>query len=241
LRRMQILILGASSNVGTALAEAFASGNTLILTGRNAVRLEAAAGICRTAGSANVKLVTADLARDLHPLFEELQRHPIDLIIDAASASSSKRDGEISADAFDSLVAADFLSKVQLLQRICQNQAAAPAVIFISTVLTLVKSPGRTVYTALKGLYETYLIKLGAARPGFYLLIVYIGIVIENKGDYEKPRRLASAVAKAFLDRRRSLLFGMSGRIYVGLFYVQPMIFNLLTLIQRKVRKLIAN
>jgi short-subunit dehydrogenase len=235
---MLILVLGASSYIGAALAEAFCLDNSLILVGRNVDRLITAANKCKASGAAQVAYVEEDFSLGVNSLLQAIEGKQVDLIIDAASASSSKRDSEIKWSEMSSLISADFLSRTKIMEHILQRQGTAPAVIFISTVLTLVKSPGRSVYTALKGLYETYLNKLKHNRPDFNLLIVYVGTVIDATKASNKPEQLALAVAKAFSNKREKLFFGLGGMFFLALFYLQPVIFYLVTLTQRKIRKL---
>ncbi|MCX7144221.1 MAG: SDR family NAD(P)-dependent oxidoreductase [Proteobacteria bacterium] len=235
---MNILILGASSFVGTALAQAYSPRNDLILVGRNFAKLVTAKNACSDAGVASIILIEEDYSLGTDLTLKAIEEKRIDLIIDAASASSSKKDSEIERTQMSDLVSADFLSRMRILDYILRTQNTIPAVIFISTVLTLVKSPGRTVYTALKGLYEIYLHRLKCDRSDFRLLIVHVGTVIDTKIASDKPAQLASAVIKAFDNRKERLLFGLSGRLILALFYVQPGIFYLVTLMQRKIRQL---
>jgi short-subunit dehydrogenase len=232
----RILVLGASSQIGSCLARAFAADSELFLAGRDAGRLNAAAEACRGAGATGVAILTGDLGQGGATLLAALSGQPIDLVIDAASACSSARDAEIDGQAMRELVTADFSSRTELFEGILRGQPSAPAVIYISTALTLVRSPGRTVYTALKSLYEVYLRKLGERRPDFRLLVVRVGTVVETRRASGKPEKLANAVRKAFADRRENLFFGGSGVLLVGLFYLQPVVFHLVTFAQRKAR-----
>ena len=77
-----ILITGASSGIGAALAELYAEpGRTLALTGRDQARLEAVATRCRARG-ADVQAVPLDI-RDAGAvaawIAETDHRQPIDL------------------------------------------------------------------------------------------------------------------------------------------------------------------
>jgi hypothetical protein len=119
--------------------------------------------------------------------------------------------------------------------------SSPPAVIFISTVLTLLKSPGRVIYTALKAIYETYLLKWKGSFPGNRLLIVYVGTVISRTSESAKPMKLASAVARAFQKKKQTMVFGTSGRFYMALYYAQPLLFGVFSLTQRKIRGLLTN
>jgi NADP-dependent 3-hydroxy acid dehydrogenase YdfG len=235
---MLILVLGASSSVGAALSEVFSRGNSLILTGRNPGKLNAAACKCRDAGAVHVRYVEQDLALGVGAILEAIKGNQIDLVIDAASASSSLRDPEIESKDIAGYVSADVLSRTVLMDHILINQGVAPAMIFISTILTLVKSPGRVIYTALKEIYESYLLKLKRGRPDFRLLIAYVGAVIDTERETPKPRKLASAVFEAFKKRRKKLIFGASGIALLILFYFQPVLYYCVNVTQRKIREI---
>ena len=85
-----ILITGASSGIGAALAEAYAAEDmTLILTGRDLTRLDAVAARCRDAG-ATVRHATIDVTeRDFMArwLVDVDALTPIDLVIANAGIS----------------------------------------------------------------------------------------------------------------------------------------------------------
>jgi len=130
----------------------------------------------------------------------------------------------------------DLLSRIALFDHILLNQASAPAVIFISTILTLIKSPGRTIYTSLKQLQEIYLQKLRDDRPEIQLLIVNVGTVIDPRETSGKSDRLATAVFLAHRAKRRKLLYGPSGLFLLVMFYCQPVIFFGFNAMQRRVR-----
>src|ERR1017187_2969678 len=222
---MHILVLGASSYVGAALAEAFSPNNGLILVGRDVDRLIMATKICKNSGAAQVAYIEQDLGQGVSAVLQAIEGKRIDLVIDAASASSRYRDTEIEPSDIPRYVYADFLSRTEIMDHVLRNQDSAPAMIFISTVLTLVKSPGRRIYTALKALNETHLTKIKNSRPDFYLLIVYVGAVIDPRHETRKPKELASAVFPAFANKNESLFFGLSGIFLLILFYLQPLLY----------------
>ena len=236
---MRILVLGASSSVGAALSEVFSRGNSLILTGRDSGKLNAAVCKCRDAGAGDVRYVEQDLALGVSAILEAIKGNQIDLVIDAASACSNLRDPEIEAKDIAGYVSADVLSRMVLMDHLLTNQGVAPAMIFISTILTLVKSPGRVVYTALKEIYESYLVKLKRGQPDFNLLIAYVGTVIDTERETPKPGKLASAIFEAFQKKRKKLIFGFSGKILLILFYFQPVLFYFITVTQRKIRQIL--
>ena len=174
-----------------------------------------------------------------YAVLQAIEGRQVDLVIDAASASSRYRDAEIEAQDIPRYVSADFLSRTAILDHLLRTQAIAPAMILISTILTLIKSPGRTIYTAFKALHETYLTKIKNSRPGFNLMIVYVGTVIDTRSETNKPRKLASAVFRAFTKRKEKLFFGVGGIFLLVLFYFQPVLFYAVTVAQRKIRRLL--
>jgi len=86
-----ILITGASSGIGEALAYAYcAPGVTLSLSGRNAARLEAVAAACRARGAVAHATVLDVIDRDATAAWISArdQAQPLDLVIANAGVSS---------------------------------------------------------------------------------------------------------------------------------------------------------
>jgi short-subunit dehydrogenase len=93
-----ILISGASSGIGTALAKAYAPGNRLLLWGRDRVRLDAVAAECRACG-ADVATEAFDLT-DLAALRAALKAAgPVDIAIFNAGLGGSLPHDRIAQDA----------------------------------------------------------------------------------------------------------------------------------------------
>ena len=98
-RRFQsILITGASSGIGAALAEAYAApGVSLFLCGRDPARLEEIRDICLAAGAARVEVQALDVT-DRRAMEEWVIRadsdHPLDLVIANAGVSGDTSGGE---------------------------------------------------------------------------------------------------------------------------------------------------
>jgi len=234
---MQILVLGASSHIGRALAQAFARGNRLILVGRNAEKLRQVQQACQGGGAAQTNCIEVDLAFELDTLYTAIAGTTIDLVIDASAAASRRRDGEIVPHELSNLVTADVLAKMKMVGWIIQRQKAPPAVILISTVLTLVMSPDRIVYTSLKRLTEAYYAALRRAHTDMRVLIVHVGTLVETERETPKAVKLAQAVLTAHRLGRQTLLYGLSGWLYLSLFYFQPLLFLIASKVQRALRK----
>ncbi|CAO3420506.1 SDR family NAD(P)-dependent oxidoreductase [Azospirillum doebereinerae] len=96
-----IVITGASSGIGEALALAYAApGVTLALTGRDAARLEAVAGRCRAAGATVTAglLDSADRAALAAWLAAVDSETPVDLVVANAGMSAGTGGGVESED-----------------------------------------------------------------------------------------------------------------------------------------------
>jgi short-subunit dehydrogenase len=95
----RLLITGASSGIGRALALAYAAeGASLCLMGRDEARLEAAAEACRAAGAAEVDTALADV-RDrevMAQLIEAAQsERPIDILVANAGVATGLSPGQV--------------------------------------------------------------------------------------------------------------------------------------------------
>jgi short-subunit dehydrogenase len=113
-----ILITGASSGIGEALALAYAgAGVRLVLTGRDAARLDAAARACSARGAA-VTAVAIDVA-DRAAMDALLTRSddavPFDLVIANAGISAGTGGGDESAAQLDALTQVNVLGVINTL------------------------------------------------------------------------------------------------------------------------------
>ncbi len=97
----RILITGASSGIGAALACHYArTGVSLIIVGRNAERLEAVARDCRASGAA-VEIVRLD-TRDRDATGALVRRAdaaaPLDLVIANAAVNGGNQEGQVESE-----------------------------------------------------------------------------------------------------------------------------------------------
>jgi NADP-dependent 3-hydroxy acid dehydrogenase YdfG len=91
-----ILITGASSGIGAALARHYAApGVRLVLQGRDAARLETVAADCRAAGAevANAIFDVTDRAAAAAAIGQADAARPLDLVIANAGIGSGTGDG----------------------------------------------------------------------------------------------------------------------------------------------------
>ena len=96
-----LLITGASSGIGEALAHAYAApGIHLFLTGRDETRLQAVAEACQASGAvATTALVDVADRQAMTDWTAEIEsRRPLDLVIANAGISAGTGDGEESED-----------------------------------------------------------------------------------------------------------------------------------------------
>lgn len=230
---MNVLILGASSQLGRAVAVRFSSGNALTLQGRNAENLYETGRLCSDAGAAAVETIVVDLAEEGNTLMERLGGARFDLVVNLVASTSRVKDSEFSPENLAGYLMSDLLVPVRLVQALAERHMLK--VIFVSTVLASVKSPDRALYGSLKALQELCLGKLVSGNGG--LLVVQVGKVIPHDRASEEHVRLANAIYEAHVRNRAVLHYGLSGRIYRLLFLAQPMLFSAVVRLQRLLRE----
>lgn len=234
-----ILILGATSPIGAALSEQFSEGNRIVLSGRNQERLSSIADRCAKAHAISVMIAAADLAQTIQPIIDANSEWPIDLIVDAASAASGAsrvRDRDVAPEAMCSIIQADILSHLDLYQKLAQVNGKHPDVVFVSTVLSIVKTPEREIYSAAKRLVEIYLEKIDAARTNTRILIFRVGKLIDPKRDSSKAKAMAKTIQNCLTIGKFKVMYGISGRILMGLNLLHPVVLNSAVRIQRALR-----
>lgn len=231
-----ILILGATSPIGAALSEQFSNGNRIVLSARNQARLSSVADRCVKAGAIAVRIAAADLTQTIQPIMEVNSEWLIDLIIDAASAASGAsrvRDHDVAPNAMQGIIQADVLAHLDLYQQLAQLNGRHPDVVFISTVLAIVRTPGREIYSAAKRLIEIYLEKIATAKPDVRVFIFRIGKLIDSERDTLEAKVVADVVKHRLAAGDVVAIFGISGRILLLLNSFHPAVLNFAVKIHR--------
>lgn len=214
-----VLITGASGGIGAALARSFAGpGRTLILHGRDAVRLETIAQACKAQG-ARVETLTFDV-RDAGATIEQLQnlsqREAIDLAIVNAGVTHAIGGGEI----FESFTTAHEVLAVNLEGALATVAGVLPEMVrrrsgqiaLVSSLAAYVGLPRTPAYCASKAALKTYgeSLRLRLASRGVAVSVVLPGFVRTAMTDRVKgpkpaiipPERAAHLIRRG-LERNR--------------------------------------
>jgi short-subunit dehydrogenase len=234
---MNVLVLGASSEIGSQLAAAFAPGNAVLLAGREETKLSHAGRLCTAAGATRVTQLVSDLRTELAPLVHEAIAWEPDLIINAACSTSRLRDREIPVGALGACIATDLLAPVELVRSVlAARRGRNVGVIFVSTILAQISSPRRQVYSSLKVLHEWALKELAATDASMRVLVVRVATIFPVDRPSRQAQHMAKAVRQAFERGKQVISFGASGRVLRWLYYAQPLIFRVVMEAQSRLR-----
>jgi len=157
---MRIVITGASSGLGAALALHYAtSENQLVLIARREDRLEAVAHGCRDKG-AEVETIVADV-NDFSRVKEigiHLSEKPIDRIILNAGMSVGHNGGVTPFEDFERLFKTNFLSVHALLEPMIPKliEQKSAEIVFISSLASLLTMPTSIAYSSSKRALNAY-------------------------------------------------------------------------------------
>ncbi len=157
---MKIVITGASSGLGEALALHYASNaHQLVLIARREDRLRDVAGRCRDKGS-EVETIIADV-NDFERMREvgsELAKKPIDRIILNAGVSVGHSGGVTPFEDFERLFKTNFLSVHALLEPIIPKliEQKRGEIVFISSLASLFTMPTSIAYSSSKRALNAY-------------------------------------------------------------------------------------
>ena len=157
---MKIVITGASSGLGEALALHYASGeNQLVLIARREDRLNDVAQQCRAKG-AEVETIIADVNdfTQMREIGAELARGQIDRIIFNAGVSIGHGGGVTPFEDFERVFKTNFLSVHALLEPIIPKliEQKSGEVVFISSLASLLTMPTSIAYSSSKRALNAY-------------------------------------------------------------------------------------
>jgi short-subunit dehydrogenase len=223
-RFKNILITGASSGIGEALALFYAaSGVRLLLTGRDAARLDAVAAQCRALGAQVETCLICVTQRDAFSqwLLARDDEAPIDLVIANAGISGGTGDAangawiESEYRIFDVNVQGVLHTVLPLVPRLMARRAGQVAI--MSSLASFSGWPGAPAYSASKAAVRVYGESLrGALAPyGVGVSVVCPGFVasrITAANDFKMPffmsaDRAAGIIARGLAGNRARIAF----------------------------------
>jgi len=229
-----IIITGASSGIGRALALHYAVGSPALgLLGRNQGRLDAVADEARVLG-ADVRAACLDVRRrtELRSWLEEYDKSaPIDLLIANAGVMAGTRAGELvePSDAAHALVETNVLGVLNTVQPLLPAMIARGRgqVAIIGSIAAFSPVPDAPSYSASKAAVLNYGLSLRAllSRHGVGVSVICLGYVdtpMMRREAGPKPfkmeaDRAAVLIARGIARNRATVvipvLFGMMARI----------------------------
>lgn len=235
---MNVLVLGATSNIGQALAVKFCPQNSIIIVGRDSKRLDDLQVKCLSNAALDVIPINIDLQIDSKVLLDRLNDFKIDLVINALSATSRLRDFQmhLNSTTLNDYWNVDVLIPIQIIE-VCKEKSENLSVIFISSVLSLIEVPDRKIYKTFKNIYEVYLNSIGNGSVKH--LIVHIGKVFDYDLDStsEKLITFARFVEESYENNKASIIYGIEGKILNCSYKISPFLLKILHKLQRKLRK----
>lgn len=169
LKDKQVLITGASSGIGAAIAREFARmGADLLLLARNRERLESVASECRMLGAGEVRLVEADTTdyAAIDSFAATLERH-IDYLVLNAGISQRSLAVETAEDVDRKVMEVDFFAPVHLTKALyaAGKWDKTTHIAATSSISGLFGFPQRSAYCAakhaIKGFYEALRLETG--------------------------------------------------------------------------------
>lgn len=209
-REQTILITGATGLVGGGLARCFAAdGHPLVLTGRDAGKLDAIAGQYNGA-----KAYPADLAdaESLERLVMQMQADGIvpDVLINNAADVTSKPLLDSSLDEIDHLIRVNVTGTLQLCRILGREMAmrGSGAIVNISSLAGYKPNPAQTVYSISKGALNSASEALRAELGCFGVHIVNVALMGVGEGPGRIPvETVAQRIARAIQHREPEIFF----------------------------------
>ena len=227
---MKILVLGASSTIGSSIVKSFAKDNKLFLLSTKREKLETLKKEALALGCQSVKIVEADLQSPI--IVTDLISESIDMIINVACASSSLKNNNIEPHRHQYYTDVDLTSPLILLEHFLehshtQGKGARLHYIFINTILTKIQSPDYSIYYSYKILQQEYM-RSFQRKYGENLktINVIVGTQIERDKESKKTINLAKKIKLAIEKNKSEFIFGFEGKLIYMLYRISPLLSN---------------
>jgi short-subunit dehydrogenase len=234
---MKILVLGASSTIGSSIVKSFAKDNKLFLLSTKREKLETLNKEVLALGCQSVKIVEADLQSPI--IVTNLISESIDMIINVACASSSLKNYNIKPHNHKYYTNVDLSNPLLILEHFLeekskQGQNKQLYYIFINTILSKIQSPDYSIYYSYKTLHQEYMngfkIKYGNILKS---INVIVGTQIDRFKETKKTIDLANRIKLAIKRNESEFIFGFEGELIYILYRVSPFLSNGLIYIKR--------
>ncbi len=226
MRYGSVLITGASSGIGAALAIACADKDVrLHLSGRDSARLEAVGATCREAG-ADVGTRVLDVTDRAATAAWVAGAGPLDLVVANAGISAGTHLGGLeSATQVRAILATNVDGVLNTMLPALEAMAAQPAgadgvrgrIAVIASIAAFVPAPGAGAYCASKAAIDTFTVATaaGAAQAGVRLTSVcpgYIRTAMTADNPFAMPGlmeadRAAAIILRGIAAGRRRVVF----------------------------------
>lgn len=218
-----ILITGASSGIGAALAKAYATTDArLFLTGRNEQRLSEIAKQCALLGAAvEQKMIDVVNHEELRAWVSAIDNiHPIDLVIANAGIG-----GNIGLNCLENfsvvleVINTNTLGAIATIEPLLHTMKARNKgnIVFISSLASFYGLPQSPIYSASKAALNVYAegIRIKLAKTNIKVTVVYPGFVESAMSDQVKEpkpflisaEKAAYIILKGIKNNKKKILF----------------------------------
>jgi short-subunit dehydrogenase len=248
-----VLVTGASSGIGRAVAHLLAAGGTpLVLVSRSEEALEQVRQECKARGAPEVLVVAADVGdrAAVEAVFDRAREEYGDLrgVVHAAAVLAYGRFADLPADVFDRVQTTNITGTANVARaalRVFEEQDGGSLVV-VGSVLGKMATPYLSAYATSKwathGLVRTLQIE-ARSTPGVEVTLVSPGGVntpiYDQSGSYTghpghppppvyAPERVAEHVVQALDHPRRDVDVGFANKLMVAGFRIVPGLFDLM-------------